>query len=81
MKKTIAYCGNSSKDSFAQLVCYSLLKDEDAQCFSVRSSIGGILLIKSNQKINTDGGKTQRRCKSREADVTFRFPNDDDDEE
>jgi Paraquat-inducible protein A len=35
-----SYC-DSLKDSFAQLVFYGLLNEEDAQCFSVRSSIEG----------------------------------------
>jgi hypothetical protein len=35
-----SYC-DSLKDTFAQLVYYGLLDEEDAQCFSVRSSIEG----------------------------------------
>ena len=33
-----SYC-NGLKDTFAQMVYYGILKEEDAQCFSVRSSI------------------------------------------
>jgi hypothetical protein len=35
-----SYC-DSLKDTFAQLVYYGILKEEDAQCFSVQSSIEG----------------------------------------
>jgi hypothetical protein len=34
-----AYCGGLS-ETFAQLVYYGVLKDEDAQCFRVNTSIG-----------------------------------------
>jgi hypothetical protein len=40
-----SYC-DSLKDTFAQLVYYGILKEEDAQCFSVQSSIeGGSFLL------------------------------------
>ena len=40
-----SYC-DSLKDTFAQLVYYGILKEEDAQCFSVESSIeGGSFLL------------------------------------
>jgi len=35
-----SYC-DALKDTFGQLVYYGILKEEDAQCFSVRSSING----------------------------------------
>jgi len=35
-----SYC-DSLKDTFAQMVYYGILKEEDAQCFSVQSSIEG----------------------------------------
>jgi hypothetical protein len=33
-----SYC-ESLKDTFAQMVYYGILKEEDAQCFSVRSAV------------------------------------------
>lgn len=40
-----SYC-DSLKETFSQLVYYGLLKEEDAQCFSVKSSIeGGSFLL------------------------------------
>jgi hypothetical protein len=39
-----SYCG-SLKDTFAQLVYFGILEEDDAQCFSVRSSIEGGSLI------------------------------------
>ena len=42
-----AYC-DSLKDTFAQLVYYGILEEDDAQCFSVRSSIeSGSLILAS----------------------------------
>jgi len=55
-----SYC-DSLKDTFAQLVYYGILKEEDAQCFSVQSSIedgsfilaaGAVLLALLNTVVN-----------------------------